>query len=90
MAGVRTIAPSKYDHIHDANVVDRNNDIHSTPHAIGVNSATTCGHCKCYIQITEPMPGADDLIMVQSKHEIEVVINNWTNVTQANSDDEIT
>jgi len=47
------------------------------------------GHRECYMQITVTMPGAEDHIIVQSQDEIYVMIDYLTNVTLANSDNEI-
>ena len=83
----RRISPSKYVHIREAYVIDITNDIPSTPDAIGVNSATRSGHRECYMQITLTMPGAEDHIIVQSQDEIYMMIDYFTNVTLANSDE---
>jgi hypothetical protein len=47
------------------------------------------GHRECYMQITVTMPGAKDHLISQSQDEIYVMIDYFTNVTLANSDDEI-
>jgi hypothetical protein len=47
------------------------------------------GRHECYMQITVTMSGAEDYITVQSQHEIYMMIDYFTNLTQANSDDEI-
>jgi hypothetical protein len=44
---------------------------------------------ECYMQIIVAMPGVEDHIIVQSQDEIYVMIDYFTNVTLANSDDEI-
>jgi hypothetical protein len=41
------------------------------------------------MQITVTMPGAEDYIIVQSQDEIYVMIDYFTYVALANSDDEI-
>jgi hypothetical protein len=53
------------------------------------NSATPSGHRECIMQITVTMAGAEDHIIVQSQDEIYVMIGYFTNITLANSNDEI-
>jgi len=47
----------------------------------------TSGHRECYMRITVTIPGAEAHIFVQSQNEIHVMIDYFTNVTLANSDD---
>jgi hypothetical protein len=46
----------------------------------------TGGHCKCDMRIAVTIPGAEAHIFVPSQNEIHMMINYFTDDTQANSD----
>jgi hypothetical protein len=59
------------------------------PHPIQLASILpqTSGHRECYMRITVMIPGAEAHILVKSQNEIQVMIDYFTDVNLANSDD---